>query len=357
MVRPPATIRKSKRPVSCFCTTLGVFPGYHRAVAAPLLNRVLTAFQLTRVTLVFGAIGDIWFTILYTRSDDRYNYMPVFDELSLFWALVAGAFVSIGLFAFATSLNDLLDLRHDTAFSPQRPLPAGRIRSSQVVVITTSALLVAMAAAVPFGTQGLMLAVFTAAAILFYNAAAKHVPAVGLLLAGLIHASQMMIVNVQLAFTLPVWLVFTHSMVIASLVYRYEQKRPLIIGRTLIAVWIGWLAWSIVILGLGASKGAAAGFLPESMGMDTIVFPILAVIGFVILAWRKTMGTESSAAAEKLKRYGSMWQSIYAAAWLAGVGLWTEAFGMALFAFVGFAIMTVLKEVNGLGSSPVGYRY
>ena len=90
-----------------------------------LITRLLTAFQLTRVTLVFGAIGDLWFTILYTRSDARYDYLPVFDEIPLAAALAAGVFVSAGLFAFATSLNDLLDLRHDSAFSPQRPLPAG----------------------------------------------------------------------------------------------------------------------------------------------------------------------------------------------------------------------------------------
>ncbi|MCH2160461.1 MAG: UbiA family prenyltransferase [Phycisphaerales bacterium] len=326
-------------------------------MAAPILTRILTAFQLTRVTLVFGAIGGIWFTILFTRSDDRYNYLPVYKDLSLTGALIAGVFVSMGLFAFATSLNDLLDLRHDTAFSPERPLPAGKIRSSQVIVIAIGSLLVAMAAAVPFGKGGLLLAVFTAAAILFYNAAGKHVPAVGLVLAGLIHAAQMMIANVELAFTFPVWLVFTHSMVIATFVYRFEQKRPPVVGRTLVAVWIGWLAWSVVILGLGASGGREAGFVPEHLGPNTFAFPIIAVIAFVIIAWRKTTRAEPSTAAEKLKRYGSIWQGVYAAAWLAGIGLWPQAIGMAAFALGGFVVMTILKEVNGLNSTPVSYRY
>jgi 4-hydroxybenzoate polyprenyltransferase len=322
-----------------------------------LITRVLTAFQLTRVTLVFGAIGDLWFTILYTRSDDRYNYLPVFEDLSLSAALVAGIFVSAGLFAFATSLNDLLDLRHDTAFSPQRPLPAGRIRSGQAVVIAVGALLVAMAAAIPFGTRGLLLAVLTAAAILFYDAAGKHVPAVGLLLAGLIHASHMMIANVELAFTFPVWVIFTHTVVVATIVYRFEQKRPILRTRTIVAVALGWAAWSAIILGLGASQGSDAGFIPDYFGVQTFVIPLLAVAGFVVVAIRKARHVRPHIAAEKLKRYGSMWQSIYAAAWLAGLGLWAEAIGMGIFAMAGFAIMTILKEVNGLGTAPIGYRH
>ena len=113
----------------------------------------------------------------------------------------------------------------------------------------------AMAAAIPFGTQGLLLAVLTAAAILFYDAAGKHVPAVGLLLAGLIHASHMMIANVDLAFTFPVWVIFTHTVVVATIVYRFEQKRPILRTRTIVAVALGWAAWSAIILGLGASQG------------------------------------------------------------------------------------------------------
>lgn len=323
----------------------------------PLFTRVLTAFELTRVTLVFGAIGDLWFTILYTRSDDRYSFLPVFDDLSLPLALIAGVFVSAGLFAFAASLNDLLDLRHDSAFSPQRPLPAGRIRSGQVVVIAVGALLVAIAAAIPFGSRGLLLAVLTAAAILFYDAAGKHVPAVGLLLAGLIHASHMMIANVELAFTFPVWMIFTHTVIVATIVYRLEQKRPILRGRTILAVALGWAAWSGVILGLGASRGSEAGFIPDYFGVQTFAIPLLAVGGFAAVAIRKSRHVRPHVAAEKLKRYGSMWQSIYAAAWLAGVGLWPEAIGMGIFAAAGFAIMTILKEVNGLGTTPVGYRH
>ena len=108
-----------------------------------LAAKLLTAFQLTRLSLVFGAIADVWFVVLYTRADPRYALLPV-NDIPLVVALVVAAVLSIGLFAFATTLNDLLDVRHDTAFSPDRPLPAGRIRAGQAVVIAIGALLAAI---------------------------------------------------------------------------------------------------------------------------------------------------------------------------------------------------------------------
>ena len=90
---------------------------------------------------------------------------------------------------------------------------------------------------------------------------------------------------------------------------------------------------------------------------STLLLPLIAVIGFAAFAGQKVKNVKRSVAAEKLKRYGSMWQSIYAATWLAGCGLWPEAFGMAVFAILGLLVMTILKEVNGLGTSPVGYRH
>ena len=59
---------------------------------------------------------------------------------------------------------------------------------------------------------------------------------------------------------------------------------------------------------------------------------------------------------EKLRRYGAMWQAVYAAAWLMAAGLRAEALGMALLAVLGLLAMTVLKEVNGLSGRPIGWR-
>ena len=167
----------------------------------------------------------------------------------------------------------------------------------------------------------------------------------------------MMIANVELAFTIPIWLIFTHTVVVACLVHTLEEKRPILNRKGFLVIGIGWIAWSALILGMGASRGSSGGFLPENFGFSTLLLPLIAVIGFAAFAGQKVKNVKRSVAAEKLKRYGSMWQSIYAATWLAGCGLWPEAFGMAVFAILGLLVMTILKEVNGLGTSPVGYRH
>ena len=41
---------------------------------AAFAARIMPAFQLTRLSLVFGAVADAWFVILYTRGDARYNH-------------------------------------------------------------------------------------------------------------------------------------------------------------------------------------------------------------------------------------------------------------------------------------------
>ena len=95
------------------------------------------------------------------------------------------AAVAVGLLSYGASLNDVLDARHDSAFSPERPIPAGRIRYGQAIVVTVGALIVAMLGGLmlslgnlgarepSMGAVGMTL--LTATSILFYNAAGKYI--------------------------------------------------------------------------------------------------------------------------------------------------------------------------------------
>ena len=74
-----------------------------------------------------------------------------------------------------------------------------------------------------------------------------------------------------------------------------------------------------------------------------------------IARW-KTRGVVGRVAAEKLKRYGAMWQSLYGAAWLLALGMRREAVWIGLFAVLGFTSMTLIKEVTGLTGRPIQYR-
>jgi hypothetical protein len=122
-----------------------------------------------------------------------------------------------------------------------------------------------------------------------------------------------------------------------------------------------------VLLGGGAwaSQGQGTPYWPQVATGDHvttasaagIVWPVLALAGFLVLVRAKVAGTGADAvAAEKLRRYGAMWQAVYAAAWLLAAGMPVEAAGMAVLAVVGLVVMTVLKEVNGLSGRPIGWR-
>lgn len=304
--------------------------------------------------MAFGAVADLWFVILLTRADSSYSYLPVYS-MHIVAALLAGAIVAIGLFAYGAALNDVLDARHDSAFSPDRPIPAGRIRLGQAIVVAISSLLVAIFGSVAMGVPALHVTVLIAAGILFFNAAGRFIPSVGLVTIGLIHAAHMLIPNVQLTFTLPVWLVMTHTIAIAATIHVLEEKRPRLRLKTIIGITSGWLAWSIIILGAGwwTSRG---GLWPDEIPLWHVIWPMLAIAAFIAVAWWKTTTVPPKIAAEKLRRYGAMWQCLYGASWLLALNLNYEALLIGAVAFLGFAGMTLLKEMTTLIARPVMYR-
>jgi hypothetical protein len=344
--------------------------------------RLLTAIQLTRLTMALGAVSDLWLVVVVSRAAAAQSSggalplpavpgMPgaieglmrdlvhepsaptLVSTMPLSGALLASLVVALGLFAFGASLNDLLDVRHDTAFSPDRPIPAGRIRASQAVVVSVAALLAAMVSATAFGQSGLLLAAVTALGILFYNAAGKHIPAIGLVTIAVVHSTHMFIPNVALSFTLPVWLVSSHAMAVSAIVHHLEEKRPPISPRSAATALAGYGLVSLTVLGLGLARG---GLAPPGLTVPGLVWPLLAVLGFAVVAHRKTRGVPGRIAAEKLRRYGAMWQALYGAAWLLALGLERAAAGLGLFALAGFAAMTLIKEVNGMTGRPVAFR-
>lgn len=330
----------------------------------PVAARILDAFQLTRLSLAFGAVSELWLATLITRSDPRYVHLPVFG-MTLPWALTVTALVAVGLFAFAASLNDLLDVRHDRQFSPERPLAAGRIRASSAAVLSFGALMLAVTAASALGEPALMVTVVVAAAILFYDAVAKHIPSAGIVTVGLVHAAHMLIPNYSLTFTLPVWLSMSHAVAIAASVHRLEKKRPYFGPKQILAVTAGWLFWSALLIGMGVYASGGSDFWPRvfvdgqilSTGPRGLLWPLLAIAGFLLVVRMKVAGLGGgAAAAEKLRRYGAMWQAVYAAAWLMCIGLPRAALGMAIVAVAGLVVMTIIKEVAGLSGRPIGWR-
>jgi 4-hydroxybenzoate polyprenyltransferase len=340
-----------------------------------LLSRLATAIQLTRLTIAFGAVSDIWFVIFLLRSgmggggtaaDAAGTFpgpvapsglagevLPTVATMPLPAALVAGAIIAVGLFAYGASLNDVLDVRHDSTFSPSRPIPAGRIGHAQAMVVTVGSLIIAVLGAAWIGTWSVCITLLAAAGILFYNATGKYIPAVGVVTMGLVHAAHMFIPAENLAFTWPVWLVMTHAVGIAAAVHVLEGKRPRFDRRGITLTVVGWLFWSLVLLWIARVGG---GQWPADVAPWRVSLPLATMLAFVVVARHKTAGLEGRRAAEKVRRYGAMWQALYAAAWLGALGLTHEAVWMGLFALGGFVVMTMIKEISGAGGRPLAYR-
>ena len=342
-------------------------------------TRFMTAIQLTRLTVAFGAVSDLWFVILLARAEaaKAANVTAVAAgetaevagdvmaagttgplagvvSMSLAAALAAGAIIAIGLFAFGASLNDVLDVRHDTTFRPDRPIPAGRIGFVQAVVITVTSLMIAVLAGVWIGLWSVCAVLLTAAGILFYNVTGKFIPSVGVVTIGLIHAAHMYIPNAALSFTAPVWLVMTHAMGIAAAVHVLEDKRPRFDRRAIALCGIGWLFWTGVLFwtsGLGPGQ-----LWPDDVSIWRAGGALLVALSFIAVARHKTRNISGKRAAEKVQRYGAMWQSLYGAAWLWALGHERPAIWIGLFALAGFALMTLIKEVTGFSGRPVDFR-
>ncbi len=317
-------------------------------------RQMIAALKLTRFCVSIGVIAYFWVVLFFTRNDSAYVGTSVYG-LTWIPALLATAVVAIGMCGFAAALNDTLDARHDATFHPTRPIPSGWIPIAQAVVLMVCSLLISLLAASFLGDWPVRMGLLTAAAILFYNIVGKHVPAVGLVSVGLIYASHMLIANVELTFTLPVWLVMTHAMVCAIAMYVLEQKRPRISFRGGVGIFLGWIFWSIVLFSGPLARHGT--LLPDGVSISSLIWPLVAIVSFtVIVRWKLSTARTSFFAAEKIRRYGALWECVYAVAWLMTLQLYWAALFMFIFAILSAAVVTLVKEAAGATGKPISWR-
>ncbi len=323
----------------------------------PLFTRLSPILHLTRVTTAFAAIGNVWFVILWTRAEavERKRAATELLDRDLWWLLGGGTLYAIALFMFGMALNDTLDVRRDRALHPERPIPSGQVSIDTAARLVACTLLLAVLGAMALGGLAVFLALLTAGAILFYNAGAKYVPSIGLVALGLIYAAHMIAANIELVFVWPVWLVMTHALILGAVTHRLGKKRPRLSGAMIGAAGVGWLFWSGVLLYAGYRR--TGGLWPEWVSPWAAVGPGVLALLFIVLAVLKARQAGSGPrAAEKLQRYGMLWLTLYATAWMLGQGHRTEGLILGGLALAGFLGMTVLREVYGLLEHPVKYR-
>src|SRR3954470_21592450 len=90
-------------------------------------RRLLPLLQLTRMALVFTAISDSACELLLLWKRRHPVHSPQLGDAHLWKQAGVVALVSLGLYGFGMSLNDIIDRRRDRQISPHRPLPSGRI--------------------------------------------------------------------------------------------------------------------------------------------------------------------------------------------------------------------------------------
>ncbi len=191
------------------------------------MSKLLAVFQVTRVALAFTAVADAWtLLLLHIPGEPTPPHIPA--EL-----LLIGV-VSFLLYCFGMSLNDLLDIRRDRLFAPWRALPSGRISPAATIILSLLCLLGALFAAALLAMYqtgflvplSLLMAIVTAALIIFYNAVAKFLGSVGLITLGLVRVANSFVGRPYSHFMLLAMFLFTHITLAGMLAYQMESKRP-----------------------------------------------------------------------------------------------------------------------------------
>ncbi|MEZ6242132.1 MAG: hypothetical protein R3B57_03735 [Phycisphaerales bacterium] len=323
-----------------------------------VLVRLAPVLRLTRVTTAFAAVANVWFVILWTRAHEATELVVASTPMreKPLWALLgAGAANAVGLFAYGAALNDVMDLHRDRAMRLDRPIGEGQVSPEAVSLAVAGSLIVSVLGATAFGTACVVVTLLVAMAILVFNVLGKFVPAIGMVLLGLIYAGHMLAPNVQLRFLAPVWLVMTHALALGGLTHRLSRKSPRISRRALVFAGVGWIGVTSGLAWLGAQR--AGGVWPTWVEPTAWIWPAILVGVFAVLAVRRVSQLGAGPrAAEKIWRYGALWISLYACGWLFGVGEMTATAIMGALAAVGFIGMTALREVYALAEHPVGYR-
>ena len=322
------------------------------------LLQIIGILRLARISTVFGAVANAWFVILWTRWHPEETGLPAGDGRAEWTLLLGGAVSAIGLYAFGACLNDILDASRDRAWKRDRPLARGQIGPESAAFGVAVTLILAVLGAVAFGTTAVVLTGAIAVAILLFNATAKYIPGLGLIILALVYGAQMLVPNLGLRFVWPVWLVMTHAMLITALSHIIARKPPPMTPRAAAFALLGWLVASAVLLWVGSRRaGEEPAIWPAWIDPTVAVWPGLVALAYAVLAVRRLRKLgPGPRAAEKITRYGALWLALYPVAWFVGFAAWREAIVMGALAAVGFVGMVLLRELYGLVEHPVGYR-
>ena len=315
-------------------------------VLTSLSQRLLPVLQLTRMALVFTAIADSTCGLLLRAARQRFILGGRLIEHIDKYSLIATAIISVGLYGYGMSLNDIIDRRRDSQIAAHRPLPSGRIGVVTAHVICFLLALSAILGGVFFvysntinGWATLILVIATGLLITFYDSAGKYLVAPGLISLGLIRFFHSIIPAPEMPLLWHPLLLLNHVAILSTVAYVWEQKRPALTP----------LHWWAVLGGLGFIDAAAIGLSawrrPASLWITPgLMLPGAGALLFVAIALlvRRRMGLRREAG-QTLMLYGLLWLIVYDATFAAAYVNWLAAGLLLLLAPVAYLSVQLMR--------------
>ena len=308
-------------------------------------RQVFPILQLARMALVFTAISNSLCTLLLWM---RKEYGPDATGMLSWKQVAAVALTSTGLYGFGMALNDIIDRRRDQQLAAYRPLPSGNIGVFTAHLVTGLLLALALLAGSFYshlsqlGWMPVVLVVWTALLILFYDLAGKYLVAIGLLSLGLVRFFHAVIPAPHVPLLWHPLLLLNHVTLLSLLSYRWEQKRPPLSLLHWVAVPGGLLLIDVLMIALVLlRRWPSRGSIVRALWIKPeLVLPLIAAVAFVLLAWFlwKRSASEREAG-QRIMLYGLLWLIVYDASFaLAYIG-WKAA--VMLLAMLPLALLSV----------------
>jgi 4-hydroxybenzoate polyprenyltransferase len=281
------------------------------------------------MALVFTALADSGCALMiWAARQARDNGQTLWQQLN-FTQCVSLAMVSVGLYGFGMSLNDIIDRRRDSQLSPTRPLPSGRIGLAAAHVVCTLLILMALFGAeiysdvTPKSQLSLILAVFTAALITFYDFAAKYLVVPGLLSLGLIRFFHATVAAPSLPMIWQPLLLLNHVTILSMVCYHLEKKRPALRPVHRRSIYLGLLGIDLFAIALiWWRRHGRDPSMPVSQILSLqpqLLMPFGAAVVFVGIGfWIRRQAANRREAGRTLMLAGLLWLIVYDATFAAG---------------------------------------
>lgn len=331
-----------------------------------LSQRLLPLLQLTRMALVFTAISNSVCGMLLMAKLERARGGSPWEVLTP-WNLSAIVLMSIGMYGFGMSLNDIIDRRRDSKIAPGRPLPSGRIgvRTAHLICFLMAVLAMGGAAAYAYGPRGersmlmsIVYAAATLALIAFYDFAGKYLVAPGILALGLIRFFHAVVAAPGVPLIWHPLLLLNHVAMLSLVCYQLEDKRPSLTRGHWWAVLLGVLAMDVLCVGAAWWRRLPrAGSTVDALWIEPgLWLAAAAVVGFLVaggIVMKKA--SDSRSAGQTLMLLGLLWLIVYDAAIVGGYVDWRAAalqFTLLPIAYLSVQLMRWWSKLVAISQPP-----